>query len=568
MKKEFLTLLICFLSVLSFSQNEESEKEFRSPLGIPLVLSGTFAELRSNHFHGGLDIKTNGKQGYKVYTTKEGFVSRIKVQAYGYGHALYIQHPNGYTTVYGHLKRFNDEIAAYVKQQQYNQQSFEVDLYPSSGQFQLDKGDVIAFSGNSGSSGGPHLHYEIRRTNGQIPINPLEFTDVRDNIKPTIFGIRVHELNGSFYDSKAQTFDANYLSAGNYDIGSSVIVNQPVVGVSISAIDKLDGANNKNGFVSLKCFVDGNLNFEYSKDEIPFDKSRYINAHVDYPEKKREGGTYVNTFTLDGNQLNIYNPSAKDGRIWLSQYPKRDISIVICDHAGNESKVNFSIEYQPSEQLNTIQNVGKAMMAEQYNVFSENGIRVEIPQGALYDDIHMTYEQNQTTIANHPTYSNLHQVHNETVPLHKLMTVEVQQTSLPSELRSKAVLANLDRSGRIDVNTGTWIGDYLQVKTRNFGQYFITTDTTKPKIRQYQAPASNDYTARTHMQFKISDDLSGIKSYRATVDGQWVLMEYDPKRNLLYHVFDERISKGNHKYKLEVTDAVYNVGVMEFDFTR
>ncbi len=567
MMRFLICFCLCLFFLRSFAQ-DSPEKEFRSPLGIPLILSGTFAELRGNHFHGGIDIKTNGKEGYKVYAAKEGFVSRIKVQGYGYGHALYVEHPNGYTTVYGHLKRFNDEIAEYVKQQQYNQQSFEVDLYLQPGQFQLERGEVIAYSGNSGSSGGPHLHFEIRKTNGQIPINPLKFIDVKDNIKPSIFGVRVHELSEGFYNSNGKSFDATYLSSGNYEISTPIIVNDPIVGVSINAIDKLDGANNKNGFVSLKCFVDGNLNFEYTKDAIPFDKTRYINAHIDFPEKKRGGGTYINCFSVEDNQLAIYNPISNDGRIWLSQYPSRNISIEICDHAGNESKVNFTVQYQPIETTQGNEPIGKPMYSDQYNVFTENGVRVDIPQGALYDKIVFTYEQNSTSIPEHPIYSNLHQIHNETVPLHKFMTVEVQETSMPDELRSKALMANLDRRGRIDVNTGYWVGDYFQVKTRNFGQFFITTDTQSPKISQLRAPTNNDYSARTHLQFKISDNLAGIKSYRATVDGQWILMQYDPKRNLLYHIFDERIPEGTHNFSLEVVDGVGNIERKEFSFTR
>jgi len=562
-----ITGFLFLFAVFSFGQSEFQAGEFDSPLGIPIILSGTFAELRSNHFHGGLDIKTNGKQGYKVYSAKEGFISRIKVQPGGYGHALYVEHPNGYTTVYGHLKRFNDQIAAYVKQQQYNNQSFYVDLYLTPGQFQVQKGEIIGFSGNSGSSGGPHLHYEIRKTGGQVPINPLLYTKVRDDIKPTIYGVRVHELVNSIYHAESYTQPANYISSGVYNLKDTVRVNHPVIGASIKAIDKLNGANNSNGYVSLKMMVDGHLTYEYAKEAMPFDKNRYLNAHIDYPEKKVGGGTYVHCFKLPGNQLSIYDPVASDGRIWLSQYPVRNVAISVCDFAGNESTVEFVVKYEESQQQQPTFS-GEYMRHNQYNFFNREDVSVEIPNGSLYDDIYLSYEKNETTIPKYPIYSSLHQIHNETVPLHKLMTVSVKETKLPVELRSKALLANLDRKGRINVNTGTWQGDMLQAKTRQFGQFFITTDTQKPRIADHNAPSGYNYAARTHMQFKISDNLSGIKSYTGTVDGQWILMQYDPKRNLLYHEFDERVTKGKHTFRLTVADAVNNITTKEFEFVR
>ena len=285
MKKFYLFFFILF----SLQLQAQVESEFRSPLGIPLYISGTFAELRGNHFHGGLDIKTNGKEGYRVYAAKEGFISRIKVQAGGYGYALYVEHPNGYTTVYGHLSKFNDEITEYVKKQQYAKQSFEVDLYLGPNHFPVDRGEVIGLSGNSGSSGGPHLHYEIRKTAGQIPINPLKYTPVKDDINPTIYGLRIHNLQNGFYQSSGTTYDVSYNSPGKYSLSQPVASNAPVIGISLKAIDKLNGSNNSNGFYSLKLFVDGQLLYEYEKAEVSYGETRMLNAHIDYPEKKRGG---------------------------------------------------------------------------------------------------------------------------------------------------------------------------------------------------------------------------------------------------------------------------------------
>ena len=174
-KQFYMRLIIIpflfFISV-SMAQNSYPQDYFQSPLEIPLILSGTFAELRSNHFHSGLDIKTQQQSGLKVMAAASGFVSRIKVSHFGYGKALYITHPNGYTTVYAHLQNFNPEIDAYIKHRQYKNESYEIELFPKAGELLVNNGDIVAYSGNTGGSGGPHLHFEIRNKQ-EHPMNPM-----------------------------------------------------------------------------------------------------------------------------------------------------------------------------------------------------------------------------------------------------------------------------------------------------------------------------------------------------------------------------------------------------------
>ena len=561
---KLFAVICCVLGLQAFAQTSQ---EFHPPLNIPLYLSGTFAELRGNHFHGGLDIKTNGKEGYRIYASQAGFISRIKVSAGGYGNALYVEHPSGYTTVYGHLSSFNDAIGTYVKNQQYAKQSFEVDLYLAPNQMPVAKGDVIALSGNSGSSGGPHLHYEIRKTSGQIPINPLKYVDIKDDINPTIYKLRVHDLANGFYNSAGKTYDVNYDSPGNYSLSTPVTTNASVIGISVKAIDKLNGSNNSNGFYKLSLYADDQLQYQYEKSEVSFSETRMLNAHVDYPEKVRGGGTYTNCFKLPGNQLQfLANSPYNDGRIWLNSFPNRKLKLVIEDFKGNSSVLNFNVNQSGTADQKLVE--GRHFSANQTNYLSEDGVRLTIPSGALYDDINFDFKQLPTIESEYPVYSNCYQIHSEQVPLQQYMTVEVKQTNFPAELRSKAVMANRDAKGRIDVNTGSWLGDYFQVKTRNFGQFFITADTTKPNITVYRQPANNNYNGHNTIEFKISDDLSGVKDYRALVDGNWILMEYDRKRNLLYHQFDERIAAGNHQLKLTVTDYVGNTAELDLNFTR
>ncbi len=561
-----LFLLLFFIPIHFVTA--QSASEFRSPLDIPILLSGTFAELRSNHFHGGMDIKTNGKQGYRIYAIKEGFISRIKVSSRGYGNALYVQHPNGYTSVYAHLKSFNENIESYVKQRQYQSMSFDQDIYLSPSELVVSSGDVIAFSGNSGSSAGPHLHFELRKTNGQIPINPMVFLPVKDDINPTIRGLRVHELTNSFYHANNKTYSVKYISPGVYQLSEPVVVNQSVVGFSIKAIDKQNGTSNNNGFVTLEQYVDGVLNFAFTKDEVAYDQTRYLNAHIDYPAKKNGKGMYTNCFKLKGNRLPFYRPGADDGRIWLSQYPERNIEIKVIDFVGNTSTLSFKLIYQANEDSALPTHDGVYFPYSQANSFYEQGIQVYLPDGSLYDDIFFQYKLNPAITTSLPVYSDIHQVHDEFVPLQKFMNVRIQSKKLPEELRTKAVMANINSRGGVDVSTGGWSGDQFSVETRNFGAFFITTDTDAPSVSQYRAPKGNNYSNSSTMRFKISDKLSGIKSYNAYVDGQWILLEYDAKYNLLTHQFDEHILPGKHSLRLTVLDNVDNQKELTFDFTK
>lgn len=563
----FLTISIFFYQFL-FSQNDTNE--FRSPVGIPIYLSGTFAELRGNHFHGGIDIKTNGRIGYNIYATQKGFVSRIKVKTGGYGLALYVEHPNGYTTVYGHLSEFKSGIEDFVKKKQYELQSYEVDLYLSPSDFPVEKGQIIGLSGNSGSSGGPHLHYEIRKTQGQIPINPLKYTKVEDQIKPKIYAVRVHNLSNGFYQSTGQTQKASLVTSGVFQVPAPFIVNDDIVGVSVKSYDKQDGTYNQNGFYSLKLYVDGQLNYQYEKNQVGFDETRYINAHVDYPEKKRGGGTYANCFRLGGNQLKFINPAYNDGRIWLSQFPNRTVKIEICDYSGNVSYVEFEIKKaQQNESILTETQPTKRLFAKQKNEVQEGDFYANLPANSLYEDVDYTIAETALpAIVNHKTYSKVYQFHNEQVPLHKFMKVRLNSDLIPDSLKTKTVMATIDRKSKVDFNTGTWLGNAFQIKTRNFGTFFLTTDTESPTITKVSFPANQDFRGRKVMRFRIEDKVSGIKSYRAEVDGQWILMEYDAKKKSLYHRFDGRVAKGKHSLRLIVTDKVGNQTEETFNFIK
>ena len=276
--------LFFFLTGLNFvfPQSEYPTDYFISPLEIPLVLSGTFGELRSNHFHSGFDIKTQQKSGLSVIASGDGYVSRINVSRWGYGKALYLTHPNGYTTVYGHLKKFSPEIEAYVKKNQYKKEAFEIRLYPEAGELKVVQGEIVALSGNSGSSGGPHLHYEIRDIKANI-LNPMLFgIKIPDHKKPTIqAAFAFSENDSSQVNQSNKIVNINLIKQNNGDLLANTIYAYGKIGIGINAFDRLDGALNRNGLYDIMMRVNGEVLYKFTADKFSFGESRYINTYID-----------------------------------------------------------------------------------------------------------------------------------------------------------------------------------------------------------------------------------------------------------------------------------------------
>ena len=271
MTRYLLILFTYTICLSSFSQNHPKDY-FRSPLDIPLILSGTFGELRSNHFHAGIDLKTKGQSGLNVYAIADGYVSRIKVSPWGYGKAIYITHYNGYTSVYAHLMRYTGAIQDYVIDQQYLQKSYDIELFPDSLELKVQKGQIIGLSGNTGSSAAPHLHFEIRNSQNQYPQNGLQFGfDIKDDIPPIIKELKLYrqskktQINGNNHDIILETKGEN----GLYMLDQNIEVSGPF-SIGLNTYDLLNFASNKNGVFSIDVFVDSSLIYSHKMEEFGF----------------------------------------------------------------------------------------------------------------------------------------------------------------------------------------------------------------------------------------------------------------------------------------------------------
>jgi murein DD-endopeptidase MepM/ murein hydrolase activator NlpD len=570
-KKYLLTLIVLFVKLNCFSQDSIPKNYFQPPLKIPLYLAGNFGELRSNHFHSGLDIKTQGRTGLKVYAAADGFVSRIKISPWGYGKTIYIDHPNGYTTVYAHLQKCKGNISKIVKQYQYETESWEIDWYPSDTLMKVKKDDIIALSGNTGGSGGPHLHFEIRETESEFPVNPLLFGfPIKDNIKPLIRSITLTPLNDTSYvNNKRKTQRFLVIgAAGSYKLKQATPIHAyGEIGIGIETIDKLNGNGNRNGIYSIELSKNTTTIYKSEMEKFSFDESRALNSLIDYELFLTKKIRFQRSFIEPNNQLKIYTKEKNNGIVHFSKNDKLAFKYIVKDSYKNSSTISFSVIGNYNKKL--VSNVLKASVDTIFsyndsNYFENQNITLGIPKDALYKDLALQYHIADTLKgAITPTYF----IHNDFTPLHKPISISIKVGRLSEYLRTKALIVHFDRRKKYYSKGGTWRNNFITAKSKAFGGFAVMIDTIPPKITPTNIFEHKNMAGNSTITVKIADNLSGIKSYRGTIDDKWVLMEYEAKKSKLFYTFDN-LPKGKHNFELTLTDGVGNKSTVSIPFTR
>lgn len=561
MKKHFFTLLFLCLFVVGFSQKKYPQNYFGKPVNIPMILSGTFGELRSNHFHAGLDIKTQKRTGWDILASAEGYVSRIKIAHWGYGKALYILHPNGYTTVYAHLKKFSPEIEAYIKKKQYEKESFEIELFPAANQLAVKKGELVAYSGNSGSSGGPHLHFEIRDAN-QRPMNPMLFgVGVADSKKPEIRTAMAYSFGDSSHVNKSQLpKQLVFKKQKNGNLLASPIQAYGTIGFGVNAIDKQDGAFNNNGIFELEMKVNGNTHYKHTVDKFSFNETRYLNALIDYERYYHKRQRIQKCFVEPANKLSIYENLVNNGFLTVKDSTNYTVEITAKDFKGN--KRTFTIPVKGKKDTIKTRKKLKAtpyfFKRKQVNKISDSVITVDFPKNSFYNDFYFDFKRTKDVV----------KLHNESVPLHKRFNLSYDISKHKGE-QGKLFIARMNSKGKPYYSSTKRKPNKLTTRNKTLGKYAIFRDTIAPKIKPINFKNKQWLSKYRYLKVRITDDMSGIKSYKATIDGKWILMEYDPKRSLLTYDFNDRkLSAGKHTFKIVVTDNVNNSNTYIATFYR
>ena len=562
-----ILILCCYFN--GFSQGNANSNPlypanyFNNPLEIPLVLSGTFGELRSNHFHSGLDIKTEGREGLNVVASAAGYVSRIKIAHWGYGKAIYITHPNGYTSVYAHLKKFNKRIEAYIKKQQYAKESFEIQLFPSATTLPISENEIIALSGNSGGSGGPHLHFEIRDTKTEKPINPMLFgININDSKKPRINTLIGYSLSEEAHINKiSKPTQISLVQLENGDLISKNIDAFGKIGFGINAYDQLDGAYNKNGLYNLEMKVNGEKMHEFNASSFSFSESKYINLLIDYERFANLKQRIQKCFVEPSNKLSLYKKSNENGYINIEDGLNYNVEIIAKDFKGNSQRITIPISGKKDSILvkDTETITPYEINRDTFNKFSLNGITVAFPKNTFYNDFYLDFEVKDS----------IAKVHSPTVPLHKNYTLTFDVSNYSEIEKKQLYIASINEKGRSQYETTVKKDLSFYTSTKKLGNFTLLPDNNNPKINLINFKNEQWLTNSNSLKLKIRDHESGIDSYRGEIDGAWILMEYDAKKGILeYDLNDKEFSTAKHILKVTVTDNVGNVTTTNTTFFR
>jgi len=562
--KLLITLFIAFLSTPFFGQIKYPTKDFRNPLDIPTILAGTFGELRANHFHAGIDIKTQRKEGLPVYAVGDGYVSRIKVALWGYGKVIYVAHPNGYTSVYAHLSKFGNRIEPYVKERQYKKESYETgNIFPKKDQIPVKKGQIIAFTGSTGGFVAPHLHYEIRDTKTEKIINPFLFgVKVEDTIAPKIKGLIVYPLTDS--SRVNQNINKSLLAfkkVKEHVYTTNRITATGPIGFGINVYDQLNGAYNKNGVYSIEMKVNGHKVYHHNLETFSFKESKYINLLIDYNHYSTYKKKFQKTHKVKRNQLKIYKSLLNNGVVNVKAGFNYTVEIIVSDFAGNTSIVRIPVK---GVQNNTIfkqvkDTTAYKITANKFHKWSKDGITIAFPKNTFYNDLFLNFEIQNSIV----------KIHEPTVPLNKSYTLTFDVSMYTEKEKSQLYIANINNKKYPSYLNTRKKKDKFYTTTKMLGKYTLASDTLKPVI--YLKNFKNETWITKHSQIivKISDKGTGIKSFRATLDGEWILMEYDlKKKQIVYQFKDKKLIGAKHQLKIEVEDNVGNTNTLNATFYK
>lgn len=561
MKNIFFTF---FTLINSFLLSQDITNNFSNPVKIPIILSGNFGEIRNNHFHSGIDIKTKGSSGIKIYAIQDGYVSRIKVSPSGYGKAIYLNHSNGLTSVYGHLSKFTSKIDSFVNSYQYYNKTYSIDIFLNDDDFVLKNGDLIGFSGNSGSSSAPHLHFEIRDTKSQKVLNPAIFGfNSKDTSPPVIKSIFIYPFNNNSkinFNNDTIKFDVIKISKNKYSLNSSEIFVSGKLGFGVETYDLLDFAPNLNGVYSIELFIDSLSVYKHVMDEFEFKQTKYVNSFIDFNLKKNFNINSHKSFIDKNNRLDIYKKLINNGIGDFNSNSIYNIEYVIKDFNGNESSLNFDLI--SIESRDTIQNYNYNFMCEVENIYQKSNLILKFKKNTFYNDINFKID---IISSSDESLSDFFIIHDENTPVHIPYEIKIELDSLNNKLKNKVVICSKLNSS-IDCYHSYWDNNFIISEVDILGTFYATIDTVKPVIKEKLF--KYDLSSNPMISFNISDHLSGIKKYDGYIDDKWVLFEYDKKNDLIKHFFDNKIQKGQHQLKIIVYDKVDNKSQVILDFIK
>lgn len=559
----FITILLLSL----FINDLKSQSNQNFVMDLPINLSGTFGELRTNHFHSGIDIKTNRVEGLNIYSYEKGYISRIQVSTYGYGKAIYITHPDGKITVYAHLSKFSEKIQNYVKDIQYKRKKFAIKVYPKESEILIEKNEIIGYSGNTGSSSGPHLHFELRDKNN-MPVNPLKYRNIEiiDTIIPSLKGVYYKELkynNGKLEDNYSRFKKIKFIENDNGKYLTDTIYTNGVIGFGVNSFDLMNNSNNVYGLNKIITKINDSVNFKINFDKFSFDEWTYINTYVDYAYFKRTNEKIQKLYIENINPLNLYDRSLGDGALNLNDSKNILINykIILFDFNNNTTVINIPIVFtdqrkeeifQKKGNINIQNNLDKKIRLENYFV--------EFKKGTFDYNTSLTISESNNTI----------NIDNDTIPLRKPFTIKYSLKNIDDSRKKYLYLAMKGPKNYHYFISSEKFNDSIIGHAKKLGKFKILTDSIPPDINFYNLKNDQWISNRKKLTIKINDNESGIKSFNGWINNKWILLEYESKKNMLTYDFEDKVNSNDSKNELVVSvkDNCGNVSMKKITFYR
>jgi murein DD-endopeptidase MepM/ murein hydrolase activator NlpD len=559
------TTLTCFGQIFEVAVYPKGY--FRNPLNIPIDLAGNFGEMRPNHYHMGFDLKTQHRENLPVYAAAAGYVAKIKIEPGGFGRAIYINHPNGYTTVYGHLNAFTPGLDAYLKEQQYKLQSWSVFLDIPRGLFPVSKGDFIAYSGNTGGSQGPHTHFEIRRTIEDINLNPMLFGfPLADNTKPNISRLAIYDRQLSIYEQSPQLIPIKKANDDYATVVPLIVLNSPRISFAISASDAYTGSVNPNGIFEAVIYDNGKAVVGFQMDKISYKDTRNLNAHIDYKTKSTGGPYLQQLFQLPGYRNSIYKQVSGDGAIDISDGTVHKLKIEVKDAYNNISQLQTSVQYRWSMKTGSIKpGSGKLFYPFMMDGFETGDCEFYLGENCLYDSVHIEYKKEAAVLP--AAVSAVHSIGADYIPLKEAMLVRIKPSKVLDNIKRNHTVMQWYAGKKDMIQKVEWQKDWASAKWQLMGNFQLVLDEEPPVIVPVGFRDGAKLNKAGKIVFIVKDNLQQFRNFRAELDGKWLRFTNDKGKRFIY-IFDEKCPRGEHSLKISVEDEAGNSSTQLFKFKR
>jgi murein DD-endopeptidase MepM/ murein hydrolase activator NlpD len=561
-----ILLPVYSLTAQIFTPKNYPKGYFAWPVGAKVAIAANFGELRPNHYHMGLDCKTEKKQNMPILAAADGYIARIKIEPYGFGRAIYINHPNGLTTLYAHLNDFYPELEAYIKKEQYRIKSWKGIFDIPAGTLPVTKGKFIAYSGNTGGSQGPHLHFEIRDTKTDKVLNPLLFGfAIPDNVPPDVLRLAMYDRCISVYEQSPKFLTLKKINGVYTTTQALVTANTDKLSFAITAYDRYTGSTNQNGIYEAGLYDNEQPVVGFQLDSISYDETRYLNAHIDH-KLRSSGGPFIQHLSrLPGYTISPYKEIGGDGVISIDDDSVHQIKIEVKDADGNTSIIKFAVQRGPVKaDKPAVDSLGMFRQRNFHpgfvNIFENSNISFYLPENALYDSIRFTYREVITK-----TGPAIFQLHNGNIPVHSYFPVKIKGPA-NNPYYNKMVMFQY-WNGKTNYARADPEGDWYKARFRSFGNFTLLTDTMAPTVAPVGFRDGMNCAKLKRLAFVILDNTEELINFTATLDGNWLRFSNDKGRTFIYD-FDENCAPGEHELKISVEDCVGNRTERTYHFTR